>query len=300
MNLGRVTAPPGARRTGWLALACAVCLGAVPALAQGPEAPVLGFRDTAGISDRSQGFSEPSGLARASDGGGYWSVSDDTGMIFYLSPTGELVADRAIPVATGGFEGVVEDAARSRLLAVREETAEIVSIPLDGGAISLHPLPRMAGFDAISDLFGAVGSNHGLEGITLDSVTGEVVVIQENRPRLLVRITPDLSEILGATELTRAIGFSCAGVADRALDVSDLTHDPDRGVFWILSDTGSCAFLFDPALGQATSLPLPGSADTPAKRPKNPEGLALSRDGRDLRIVTDDGKSSRLITLSVD
>lgn len=289
-------------RAGVAAASAAGFIGLLPGMAasQSLDAPELRLVDSRKIADRSRGFSEPSGLALAFDGVGYWSVSDDTAAIFRLTPEGRLLPDQSIPLRMKGLEAVVEDPARNRLLAVREDTAEIVAVGLGDGHFTLHPLERMVGFDGISPLFGAVRSNNGLEGISLDTATGEVVVLKENGPRLMIRISADLSTILGAVELTDARGFACEGTDDATLDVSDLTWDAARNAFWILSDEGACVFLFEPATGLATSVSLPGSADHPHRHPKNPEGIALDLDGNQLRIVTDDGKDSRLFILSID
>lgn len=289
-------------RSGVAAASAAGFIGLLPgmALAQPPDPPDLRPIDSGKIADRSRGFSEPSGLGVTSDGAGYWSVSDDSARIFRLTPKGKLLPDQFIPLRVKGLEGVVEDPARNRLLAVREDTAEIVAVGLEDGLFTLHPLARMAGFDDVSALFGAIGSNNGLEGITLDAAADEVVVLKENGPRLLIRISADLSTILGAVALTEARGFACEGTDDVTLDVSDLTWDAKRKAFWILSDEGSCVFIYDTATGQATGVSLPGSIDHPNRHPKNPEGIALDAEGNELRIVTDDGKDSRLFILSID
>jgi uncharacterized protein YjiK len=294
--------------TSWAGISpAAVCLGAAllpllagAAQAQSADLPVLRPVDTTGIADRSQGFTEPSGLALASDGDGYWSVSDDTARIFRLTPDGRVIPQRSIPLARKDLEGVVEDGARSRVLAVQEGGAEIIEIGLGDLSVRAHPLADMAGFDGISDLFGPLGSNNGLEGISVDTRSGEVVVIKEDGPRLLLRLSADLSTVLAAVPLTQDRGFACDGTDDADLDASDLTFDPQRQAFWILSDTGACLFLFDPLTERAQGLSIPGPADHPDKRLKNPEGIALNRDGTELRIVTDNGGSSRLVVLSVE
>jgi uncharacterized protein YjiK len=289
-------------RAGAAAATAAGLLGLLAGTAQAgpPDPPVLRLIDSGKIADRSRGYDEPSGLALGLDGAGYWSVSDDTARIFHLSPEGALMPDPSLPLRLKGLEGVVEDRARSRLLAVREEGAEIVAVGLQDGLLTRHPLNRMAGFDGIASLFGAIRSNNGLEGVTLDPATGEVAVLKESGPRLLIRISADLSTILGAVELTQDRGFACDGTDDPALDVSDLTWDAARKAFWILSDEGACVFLYDPARGIASAVTLPGPADHPDRPPKNPEGIALNPEGRELRIVTDDGKDSRLFILSIE
>lgn len=283
------------------AIALALSLSLPPALtyADSAERPVLQIEDVLKIADRSQGFIEPSGLALASDGAGYWSVSDDSTGIFRLTPEGRLVPDLAVPLRVRGLEGVVEDGVRSRLLAVQEEGAVIVEVGLTDQAISFHPLSGMSGFERIETMLGSLRSNNGLEGITVDTIRDEVVVVKESQPRLLIRISADLSTILGAVEVSAASGFACEGTDDADLDLSDITFDAARKAFWLLSDEGSCVVLLDPATGQMSEVPLPASAEHPKRRLKNPEGIALDREGTELRVVTDDGKDSRLAIFSI-
>jgi uncharacterized protein YjiK len=289
-----------ARAVKAIALAFWVGLGPAAGMAEEPTTPVLRVLANTKIAEASLGFNEPSGLALASDGVHYWSVSDDTGIAFAVTANGKLKPNRSIPVYVKGLEGIVEDAANNRLLVVREETAEIISVNLADQTISRHALKDMRGFAAIADLFGAIGSNNGLEGITVDLATGDIYLIKEKGPRLLIHLSADLTSVLGAVELTADHGFACAGIDDVKLDVSDVTYDRDRQTLWILSDTGSCLFLLDPKTGAATSFPLSGSADGGGKKVKNAEGLALNADETELRIVTDDAKESRMITLSIE
>jgi uncharacterized protein YjiK len=286
-------------RPGAVALAVAIVSPVGAAHADNAERMVLQIEEVLKIADRSQGFNEPSGLALASDGADYWSVSDDSAGIFRLTSDGKLMPDLAIPLRVRGLEGVVEDAVRSRVLAVQEEGAVIVALGLKDGSATLHPLSGMAGFDRIKQVFGSLTSNNGLEGITVDTIRDEVVVVKESQPRLLIRISADLSTILGAAELTAASGFACDGTDDADLDVSDIAFDAVRNAFWLLSDEGSCVVLHDPVTGQMSEVPLPASAEHPKRRLKNPEGIALNEDGTEVRVVTDDGKDSRLAIFSV-
>jgi hypothetical protein len=150
-----------------------------------------------------------------------------------------------------------------------QEPLRLFLYALIDGSATTYPVARMAGFARIADLFGSSSSNNGLEGITLDSAADEVVVIKETGPRLLIRISADLSTILGADELTEARGFVCDGSDDVGLDVSVLTYDPARSAFWILSDEGSCMYFHDPMTGKATGLLLAGSVEHPKRRLKN-------------------------------
>jgi uncharacterized protein YjiK len=270
-----------------------------PAAAQVADV-TLSEIDTIRIADRSRDFTETSGLALAPDGRHYWAVSDDTTTLFLLTERGKLKPGQSLAIAVDGLEGLAPGPDANRFLAVREDTSEVVSIDLSDGSLTVHPLGDMDGFPGIADVFGPLRSNNGLEGVTYDPDRNEVLVVKEAHPRLLLRLSADLSTILGATGLTAADGFACAGTADANLDVSDILYDPTRKIVWLLSDTGACLQIADPATGKIIGRPKGKDADVPLRLPKNPEGLALNSTGTELRIVTDNDKDSRMMILSIE
>jgi uncharacterized protein YjiK len=261
---------------------------------------ILSEIDTIRIADASRDFTEPSGLTLATDGQHYWAVSDDTGTLFLLTERGKLKPSRSLPIGVDGLEGLALDADANRLLAVREDTSQVVSIDLSDGTVALHPLADMSGFAQVAAVFGPLRTNNGLEGITYNSDSNEVLLVKESQPRLLLRLSADLSTVLGAAELTAEDGFACAGTDDASLDVSDILYDPARKVAWLLSDTGACLQIADPVTGKVIGRPQSNDVDTPLRLPMNPEGLALNATGTELRIVTDNGKDSRLIILHIE
>lgn len=252
------------------------------------------------IADRDAGFAEPSGLALAAGGRGFWSVSDDAPRIVALGPDGALAQARALETGVADLEGVAEDARRGRLLTVAEDAAEIVVIDLASGTVERAPLAALAGYEAVAAAFRDGDPNDGLEGITAHSETGSVFVVKERGPRLLLELTPDLRRIRGALELSAEIGFVDDETADGRLDVSGLAVDQRRGGLWIVSDTGGRAFLLDLETLTARGWPLLRSDKPGAKRIRNAEGVALSADGAVLHVVTDDGKKSRLHRYAVE
>lgn len=270
-----------------------------PASAQIVDA-TLSVIDTVRIADRSQGFTEPSGLALASDGQHYWAVSDDTGTLFLMTEKGKLKPSRSLAIGVDGLEGLALDDRANRLLAVREDTSTVVSIDLNDGEVTLHPLADMDGYAEIADIFGPLRTNNGLEGIAYNSDRNEVLLVKESHPRLLLSLSADLTTVLWVVELTAAVGFACRGTDDATLDVSDILYDPTREVAWLLSDTGACLQFADPVTGKVIAWPQGDDANNPLRLPKNPEGLALNAAGTELRIVTDNGKDSRMIILSIE
>lgn len=267
------------------------------ALAWGVAAETtLSFVESRKIADPSAGFSEVSGLSLAA-GDGFWSVSDDTARVFRLGQKGEVNKKTSLPGDTD-LEGVVEDVAGQRVLAVREKTSEILSVSHDG-TISRFALLSMAGAQALVPYFTS-GENNGLEGITLNPETGIVFVLKERHPRLLIEIAPDLNRVLGVLHLTPEIGFVSTAAGEDHLDVSGLTWDGRRNGFWISSDTGEAVFFLDMSTMMARGWTLMDVRKKNLEPVHNAEGVALSADGDTLYVVSDDGKKSRLLTYRID
>jgi len=282
------------------ALGAALALG-VPLAAAAQTAELqLRIVDTVRIADKSTGFLEPSGLALAEDGETYWSVSDDTRSLFLLSDSGKVLPKGSLRTGVDGLEGIAADPAGGRLLAVRENSSEVIALDLQTGAVSRHPLGAMAGFAGIADRFGPLRTNDGLEGIAFDSDRNGMLLTKQRDPRLLIRVSGDLSTVLGAVELTADLGYACAGATDAELDVSDILYDSRRKRLWVLSDTGNCVWLADPVSGQVLAQAPIAGPENEAKHLHHPEGLALNSDGTELRIVTDNGNESRMILLTVE
>lgn len=280
---------------------CIVLAGAFPnpALAQTADLK-LQIVDSARIVDLSVGFAEPSGLALMSDAEHYWAVSDDTKAVFFLTNYGEVKPDQSFEIGVKGLEGITTDETGNRLLAVSEQASEVIAIGPTEGTDLRHSLAKMAGFSDIAETYGTLHTNSGLEGIAYDSDRDEVLLSKQGDPRLLIRVSADLSTVLGAVVLTKDLGYSCAGAADASLDISDILYDDRRKVLWVLSDTGSCVLLAEPGTGQVVGRALIANAGDHGKHFKHPEGLALNAEGTELRIITDNGKDSRMFTLTIE
>jgi uncharacterized protein YjiK len=278
----------------------AVLAGAVLCAGAAAAEGALRHLGSVRIADRDARFAEPSGLAVAADGRGFRSVSDDAPRIVALGQDGALAPARALETDVTDLEGVAEDPARGRLLAVAEDAATIVIVDLAGGAVELAPLAGLEGYEAIAAVFRDGDPNDGLEGIAVHPETGSVFVVKERGPRLLLELTPDLLRIRGALELSAEIGFVDDETVDDRLDVSGLAVDMRRGGLWIVSDTGGSAFLLDLETLTARGWPLLRSDKRGAKRIRNAEGVALSADGAVLHVVTDDGKKSRLHRYAIE
>ena len=261
------------------------------------EKLVLRFVSSDKIADRSQDFTEVSGLS-LSENGGFWAVSDDTARLFRLDEAGKVQKKETLH-AVPGLEGVTFDLAGGRILTVREDTSEILDVAPDG-RITRHPILAMQGAGSLAEHFTESDSNDGLEGITIDPETGSVFVVKERRPRLLIEVAPDLSQVRRIVPLTGSAGFVSDRAEDDRLDVSGLAWDGQRQGLWITSDTGQALYFFCFATMQARGWALMREARGKSRRVENAEGVALSLDGQTIFIVTDDGKDSRLLTYRID
>lgn len=262
------------------------------------EVTSLQFIASTTVFDRVDGLREPSGLALAADGKHFWTISDGTSRIFSIGLDGKLDPSRTIKVEMSGPEGITEDAARRRLLAVSENSSEIVVINLKNEKSSRIRLRQIKGYISAGLLFTIWRRNNGLEGITVDPATGSVFVLKEKSPRLILELSSDLSQIRGSLMLSAEMGFVDDRVSDMDLDVSGIVYDPTRRAFWITSDTAKRIYLFDPATRSAKSWTLRSGDGN--RRLANVEGVALSRDGQTLYVVSDDSRRSQLVSYRID
>ena len=251
------------------------------------------------IFDESAGFDEPSGLATEPGTRFLWSVSDDTKRLFKLDPEGSVKPEQSPKVAVKDLEGIafLPD---GNLATVREKSNEILIVDSGSGEIlERKKLSKMDGYDAVRDAFDESPEGKGLEGITLQTDTGEIYVIKEGRPRILLGVSVDLQAITSVHHLTEDKGFKAKGVSDKKLDVSGITYDARRSRFWIVSDTGKRVYLYDPDTQTAVSAKLTFERDGESKKVKNAEGVALSDDGSFLFVITDDEEKSVLISYEI-
>lgn len=161
-------------------------------------------------------FGDPSGLAMDPDSIHLWSVNDNTGGgIYKITRTGEIV--RHVPMDSDDLEGIIVDPRDSTLWVVEERLREIVNISLDGEELNRVKLDITA-----------TNPNDGLEGITVNPFTNHFYVVNEQRPRLLIELNPDM-EIIKQTEIDFSGDF-------RMGDLSAISYNHLENTLWILSD----------------------------------------------------------------
>jgi uncharacterized protein YjiK len=258
------------------------------------------FLESHPIFEDAEGLREPSGLALDPVTGEFLTVSDDSRHVFVLGPGGTVTRrPHAVPELRDA-EGV-DVAPDGRILLLSEELGAILSMdPAAPHEATLHPLSKMAGFDAFLAVAGGDPDRLSPEGLAVNGQTGAVLVANERDPRVLIEVSPSLDRIVGVTRLSEERGFVCRGATDDELDVSGLAHDAGRGGLWITSDTGKCLFFWDGSRQPARHFDLAWRDGDSVRAVDNAEGVALAPDGGSLGIVTDDGKTSRLFWYAIE
>lgn len=261
----------------------------------------LTFVESQGIWDKKAGFREPSGLATIPGSAAMWSVSDDTPEVFRLGPGGAPDGDEIEIAGLEDAEGVALDETGQRLLVLSEEDASIYVVTLDAETTAVQfSLFEMANARLLVDALDGDLDALSPEGITFDTQTGHVFIVNERGPRLLIEMSSDLQSILSVEPLLDTLGFWVPGVSDWHLDVSGLAFDTRRGALWILSDVGRCVFYFALDGTLASRFDLAWVDEGTIRRVENAEGIALDDAGDQILIVSDDNKRSRLFVFSID
>ncbi len=264
------------------------------------ESPGLTLIDSFKVADKSEGFSEPSGLSLSNAEGFLWSVSDAEPKLHLLGIDGKLGNSLKLPSLAGSdLEGVASRKDGSVLVLQETDRSILVVHPTDPIQVTTVPLASLKGYSEAAEMLVGNPLKKGTEGITVDPYTGRVFVVIEGQPRLLLILSPELTEIEETILLDRESGFISNRVDDDELDVSGLAWSVSSGVLWILSDKGRQIFLYDPETRTAGTIELTYLKDGDHKVVKNPEGIALDEPNGLLYILTDDAKKSRLYVFSI-
>ena len=247
------------------------------------------YRDRFKIKEKSAGLLEPSGLVMAHNEPALWTISDDTKKIFKLSLEGDLQKGESFALPDKGLEGITIDPTGSYLFTVKEESNEILKIDLETQTVvERHRLAAMDGYDAVASYFSQSDTNKGLEGISWNHATGNIFVLKEGNPSVLLELSPDLETIQANQVLNADNGFCDPDLNAENIDFSGLCYDPHRDCFWILSDKAQRYFLYNWTLNtviQSSKL----SYRTKGKKRdvEKAEGVAIAPDGDRLYVVSD-------------
>ncbi|WP_171126702.1 MULTISPECIES: SdiA-regulated domain-containing protein [unclassified Ruegeria] len=264
------------------------------------ESPGLTLIDSFKVADKSEGFSEPSGLSLSNAEGFLWSVSDAEPKLHLLGIDGALGNSFKLPSLAGSdLEGVASRKDGSVLVLQETDRSILVVHPTDPIQLTTIPLTSLKGYSDAAELLVGNPLNKGPEGIAVDPDTGRVFVVIEGQPRLLLVLSSELTEIDEIIPLYRESGFMSDRVNDDELDLSGLAWSPSSRSLWILSDKGRQIFIYNPEFKSVKSISLTFTDDGKQKEVKHPEGIALDETKGLLYILTDDAKKSRLYVFNI-
>ena len=237
---------------------------------------------------------EASGLGLAKSQTTLWSITDDNCTVFQMkldgSSSGRYPSQPSQcpnSVSDTDFEGITyapppPGITDDHYVYIANENDDSI-VPFNYQTLQFEPevaLADMIGYDNLACNGGSTVAwefansdpNSGLEGITWDPVNHVFVVVKEKSPGLILMISADLTRIVGC----RVLGFS--------LDYSDISYDPTRQQFWILSDESQAVYLYDWPSGQTVFTYNLGFS--------NGEGVAYNPSNHRLYIVTDKGPNA--------
>ena len=257
----------------------------------------LTYRQQTSIRNRKKGLTEPSGLARTSDGRGFYTVSDDAGRIFRLDRKGKIVGGFRQPRKQ--LEGLTSEPSGRFLYAVQEGKGRILKLDITKRKVVKHRrLGKMKVAGRITKHFGGKNGNKGLEGIAWNENTGSLFCLKEGKPGLLVEVEPNLKTIRRHRELGPRNGFINPDDKCKEPDYSGIAYDRSRKAFWIVSDRAKRVYLYDAVADRVLdSEPLTYRKNGKRKRLRQAEGVICDPDSKRLYVVTDRGKKKKDVKL---
>ena len=241
------------------------------------------------IRDQSVGLNEPSGLTLSHDSTGLYTVSDDTRAIFRLDLQGQVVVTESFFITVDDLEGIAISRDGQYLHAVQEKTNSVISFDIARRLeIGRRALTSLHNYSSIARHFPDPPDNKGVEGITVDTRTGNIIVVKEGRPGLLIAIDLPAARILESRLLTETNGFSHPQIPFKKLDFSGLSYDSSRNTLWITSDKGQCVFHYDWQQDRVLQrLDLISDTKKGSSRVRKSEGVAIDPEHQRLYVVSE-------------
>ena len=201
---------------------------------------------------------DPSGLALDPDGETLWAVSDNPGRgIYRITFRGRIVEH--IRMNSDDLEGIIVDPNDHTLWVVEEKLRQIVNISRTGKELNRVQL----------NVEGNI-KNDGLEGITVNPNNGHFYVVNEQNPRQLHELNPQM-------EIIKTTNINFSGIFE-VEDLSGISFNIAENSLWIVSDTSEKIVVTD-------------LDANPLKAYKidvfDPEGIAVNAEERIVFIVSD-------------
>jgi len=198
---------------------------------------------------------EPSGLDLALDNMSLWTVSDKRSKIYQIDLTGQILQE--IPIPGSDLEGITITPNGENLWVVQESLGEILQVDTLGKELQRIIIP------AVRD-----GSG-GLEGITINTINGNLFLLKEKDPSVLIELNTEFEIILFKRIST-------------AQDYSGMDYNEIGNELWIVSDQEREVYRYD--LGGTVLASYSINVD-------KPEGIAFDNINNLVYIVSDSADS---------
>ena len=154
--------------------------------------------------------------------------------------------------------------------------------------ITRRSLTDMANYRSVAKHFEHSPANKGLEGITVNTKSGHIVVLKEGQPGLLIDINLSEGRINSSRLLSDTNGFSHAQISKKKLDFSGISYDCSRDTFWISSDKGQCLYHYNWQRNHVLQrLELTRETGQGSSKVRKAEGIAIDPKRQRLYVVSD-------------
>ena len=177
----------------------------------------LSLIDQQHIRDPALGLNEPSGLSLNADGTALYTVSDDSKAIFRLSLNGSVDAAASFLIDSNQLEGLAISGDGKHIHTVQEGSNSVISYDITSRReITRRSLTDMANYRSVAKHFEQSPANKGLEGITVNTKSGHIVVLKEGQPGLLIDINLSEGRINSSRLLSDTNGFSHSQISKKS------------------------------------------------------------------------------------
>lgn len=156
---------------------------------------------------------EPSGLSFASGNLALYVVSDNSNKVYKISFEGEILAE--LSYVGSDLEGICYDSESSSIWIAEERDRKIVNLDLQGNIIKV-----------LSVNVDIRKENKGIEGISINSKTGNLFVLNESNPSVLLKLG-------SSQQILKEYSLNFAN------DYSGVFYDELSDNLWIISDESS-------------------------------------------------------------
>ncbi|HHT9117551.1 MAG TPA: SdiA-regulated domain-containing protein [Candidatus Hypogeohydataceae bacterium YC38] len=154
---------------------------------------------------------EPSGLTYDPLHDTLWTVQDGGGIVYEITKKGEVSG--SIDLSSNDLEGIAYRPDTQTFLLAEERKREIVEIDRKGKVLKTIKVP-------IS--YHLWNMNYGIEGVSLDPKSGNIFVVNEKKPKMVMELKED-GTVLNSFEVKDAD------------DLSDIYYDATTGNLLVLS-----------------------------------------------------------------